>query len=112
MQLKFSNRGTTLVVTVIGELDHHSAEMLKNKVDSEIMKSSTKNVIFDFGKVGFMDSSGIGTIMGRYKNVRKLNGKLAIVNIGPQIKKILDMSGILKIIDTYDSVESALNKMM
>lgn len=112
MLLKFSNRGNNLIVTVIGELDHHSAEQLKNKVDSEIMKSSTKNVIFDFGKLGFMDSSGIGAIMGRFKNVQKLKGKLVIVNAGPQIRKILDMSGLLKIIDMYDSVEIALNKLM
>ncbi len=112
LQLKFSNRGSTLIVRVIGELDHHSSEQLKIKVDSEIIKSSTKNVILDLGKLTFMDSSGIGAIMGRFRNVQKLNGKLALVGIGPHIKKILDMSGILKVIDAYDNVETALNKMM
>jgi len=109
LQVKFSKKGTTVIVSIIGELDHHSAQYLKNKVDSETLKSTTKNVVFDFMNVSFMDSSGIGTIIGRYKNIQKLNGKTAVVNMNTQIKRIFEMSGLLKIIPAYESIDEALS---
>lgn len=111
MQVKFSNKGSTLVVSIIGELDHHSIEYVREKVDVEMMKATTKNMILDFSKVSFMDSSGIGVIMGRYKNIMKLNGKAAVTNASAQIQRILEMSGILKIIPMYDSIDDAINRM-
>ncbi len=111
MHVKFSKRGQALIVSIVGELDHHSAEYIKSKVDSEIIKSSTKNMIFDFSKVSFMDSSGIGTIIGRYKKIKNLNGKTAIANISPQTKRIIEMSGLLKIIQIYESIDIAVSEM-
>ncbi|MCX8129261.1 MAG: anti-sigma F factor antagonist [Clostridia bacterium] len=111
MQVKFSNKGSTLIVSIIGELDHHSAEYIREKVDAEMMKSTTKNMIFDFSKVSFMDSSGIGVIMGRYKNIQKLNGKAVIVSVSDQIKRIFDMSGLLRIMPVYDNIDTAINGM-
>ena len=108
MQIKFSNKGTTVVVGFVGELDHHAAEYVRQKVDNEIIKSTTKNIIFDFSKLSFMDSSGIGVIMGRYKSIQKLNGKTAIVSANAQIRRILKMSGILRIISEFDSIEAAI----
>ena len=65
MQVKFSNKGKTLVVSVSGELDHHSAEFLREKIDGEIIKSTTRNIIFELSKLSFMDSSGIGVDTGQ-----------------------------------------------
>ncbi len=111
MKLKFSYKGTTLIASIIGELDHHSAEHIRQKMDSEMIKSTTKNIVIDFSKVTFMDSSGIGIVMGRYKNIRNLNGKLVLVNVSDQVKRIFDMSGLQKIIPVYDSIENAVNNM-
>ena len=111
MQVKFTSRGATLIISIFGELDHHSAEYIRQKVDGEIVKATTKNIIFDFLNVSFMDSSGIGVIIGRYKNIQKLNGKVAVTNINLQIKKIFEMSGLLKIIPVYDNLEIAINKI-
>lgn len=108
LQIKFSNKGNTLIIGILGELDHHSAEYIRQKIDAEMIKSTTKNIVFDFSKVSFMDSSGIGVIMGRYKNIIKLSGKAAIINANHQIKRILEMSGILKIIPVYDSINDAM----
>lgn len=108
MQVKFSNKGTTLIVGILAELDHHSADYIRQKVDSEMIKSTTRNIVFDFQKVEFMDSSGIGVIMGRYKNIRKLGGKAAIVNVNSQICRIFEMSGLLKIIPVYDNIDDAV----
>jgi len=96
-------------VTIIGELDHHSAEYIRQKIDSEIIKSTTKNIIFDFSKLEFMDSSGIGVIMGRFRNIQKLNGKMAAVNVSSRIQRILDMSGLSKILPVCENIEGALN---
>lgn len=107
MQLKLTNRGSTLFVAFIGELDHHSAEYARQKIDAELVRSTTKNVIFDFSKMSFMDSSGIGVIMGRYKNISRLNGKAAVVNATPQVKRILEMSGILRFIPYFETAGEA-----
>lgn len=111
MKVKISYKGSTLIASIMGELDHHSAEYVREKIDSELIKATTKNVIFDFSKVSFMDSSGIGVIMGRYKNVQKLNGKLSVTNVSDQMMRIFEMSGLLKIIPAYDNIDMAINKM-
>ncbi len=111
MDVTFSKRGTTLIAKIRGELDHHTAEYIRRKIDSEIMKSFTKNVIFDFSDISFMDSSGIGVIMGRYKNIRQLHGRVSLVNIKPQLRRIVDMSGILKYVSIHDNVNDAINTM-
>lgn len=111
MQIKFTHKGTTLVVDINGEVDHHSAEYIRQKVDVELIKATSKNVIFDFSKVGFMDSSGIGVIIGRYKYIQKLNGKAVVINASPQIRRIFEMAGLLKIIPIYDNMDTALNKL-
>jgi stage II sporulation protein AA (anti-sigma F factor antagonist) len=111
LQVKITNKGTTLIVGIIGELDHHSAEYIKQKIDGELMKATIKNVVFDFSKVSFMDSSGIGVILGRYKNIQKINGKAAIVNPSSQIAKIFEMSGLFKIIPLYDNINKAINEI-
>ena len=111
MKVKISYRGTTLIVSLAGELDHHSAEYVRQKIDNELMKSSNRDVILDFSDVSFMDSSGIGVVIGRYKNIQKLNGKLAIINLNSQVRRIFEMSGLLKIIPTYDNVEHAIKNV-
>lgn len=108
MKVKISYRGTTLIVSLAGELDHHSAEYVRQKIDNELMKSSNRDVILDFSDVSFMDSSGIGVVIGRYKNIQKLNGKLIIINLNNQVRRIFEMSGLLKIIPVYDNVEDAI----
>lgn len=111
MDVKLSKRGTTLIIRIMEDMDHHSAQYLRQKIDSELVKSTVKNIIFDFSNVNFMDSSGIGVIVGRYKNVQKLNGKAAIINANPKIMQIFEMSGILKIIPAYNDLDKAISSM-
>jgi stage II sporulation protein AA (anti-sigma F factor antagonist) len=111
LQIKFSNKGSTLIASINGELDHHTIEYIREKIDSEIIKSTTKNLVFDFSNVSFMDSSGIGVIMGRYKNIKKLNGQAALINVNMHIRRILEMAGVLKIVPIYDNIENAINRM-
>lgn len=111
MQVKLSKKGTTLIAGIIGELDHHSAEYIRQKIDNEMTKATTRNIIFDFTKLGFMDSSGIGVLMGRYRIIQKMGGRAVIVNADVQIQRILEMSGILKIIPVYTSVDAAVDEL-
>jgi stage II sporulation protein AA (anti-sigma F factor antagonist) len=111
LNVEFLNKGTALVIKIKGELDHHTAEDVRQKIDNEIMKSVAKNVVFDFSEVSFMDSSGIGVIMGRYKNLKQLRGKVSLVNLKPQLKKIFDMSGVFKYVPVYESIHEAINAM-
>jgi anti-sigma F factor antagonist len=109
MQVKVSSRGSNIIVSLIGELDHHSAQVVRNKIDAEIVKASTKAVVIDFSKITFMDSSGIGVVVGRYKNLKELNGYLVLVGLSPQIKRIFEMSGILRQIRVFDSIDMAIS---
>ncbi len=111
MDVKLLKKGTTLVIKILEDMDHHSAQYLRQKLDNEIVKATVKNIIFDFSGVSFMDSSGIGVVVGRYNNIKKLNGKAAIVNANPKIMQIFEMSGVLKIIPAYTAVEDALSSM-
>ena len=98
MQIKFTNKGNILVASIIGELDHHTAEYIRDRIDGELLKSINKNIIFDFSKVSFMDSSGLGVILGRYKKLKDKGGKLYIRNANTQIEKVFTVSGIYQII--------------
>ncbi|HEX2926175.1 MAG TPA: anti-sigma F factor antagonist [Ruminiclostridium sp.] len=111
MDVKLLRKGTTLVIRIMEDMDHHSAQYLRQKIDSEIIKSTVKNIIFDFSKVNFMDSSGIGVVIGRYKNIQKLNGRAAIVNANPKLMQIFEMSGVLRIIPAFTDLEDALSSM-
>ena len=107
MEIKLSNRGNTLIVRLNGELDHHTAEYTRQKIENEIIKPTTKNIIFDFSNLTFMDSSGIGVIMGRYKNIREINGKAAIACSNSQVMRLLDVSGISGVIPVYADADIA-----
>ena len=111
MQVVFSNKGSTLIARLSGELHHHSADYVRQKIDAEIMKATTRNLVIDFGNVTFMDSSGIGVVMGRYKNITRMNGKAAIVAVNPQIRRVLEVSGIGRLMPVYDKCEEALKHL-
>ncbi|MCI5911406.1 MAG: anti-sigma factor antagonist [Oscillospiraceae bacterium] len=82
-----------LIISLSGELDHHNALQLRKYTDSEIKKYFCDNLELDFKNVTFMDSSGIGFIIGRYKIMKCLGGKLTITNPKPHIKRIFDVAG-------------------
>ena len=104
MFINYEMNEKLLEVVFDEEIDHHSCEQIKKEADYEIQKSAPKKLIFDFKNVNFMDSSGIGLIIGRYKYLLRIGGETEIVNVNKEVKRILDMSGIFKIIPTYEEV--------
>lgn len=99
----------TLFLRVTEEIDQHTADKIRRKLDSEIEIYSPKKVIFDFNGIEFMDSSGIGMVLGRYKLVKMLGGTFEIINVNKRLKRIFDMSGVSRIIDIKDE-ESEKNE--
>ena len=88
-----------LEVELTEEIDHHSSEKIRTRIDYEIQRFMPKKVIIDLAKVKFMDSAGIGLIIGRYKTVLSYGGTLEVRNVSEKLRKILEMSGIHKIIN-------------
>ncbi len=98
MNINFLEENKVLMVEITEEIDHHTTEKIRRKIDYEIARLLPKRVVFDFNNVSFMDSAGIGMLIGRYKTSKMLGGNLELTNVKPNIKKIFEMSGILKII--------------
>lgn len=91
-----------LTIFLPNELDHHNAEDIRRMADQLIQKKHIKYVIFDFQETNFMDSSGIGVIMGRYRMVCLLGGEVYAVHTNERMKKMLKMSGVTKIMQIYE----------
>ena len=99
MDCKYIKEEKTLLLKITEELDHHTVEKIRRKADYEIERFIPRKVILDFNQVSFMDSAGIGLILGRYKNISLLGGKLEVVNVSSQVIKILNMSGLSRLIE-------------
>ncbi len=108
MKIDFVKKENVLSIKIDGEIDHHSAAEIRTKIDAYITGSNTKYIVLDFKKVGFMDSSGIGMVMGRYRNIKRVGGELCIVSVNNSIKRILDMAGVTGIIPVYKNQEEFL----
>lgn len=92
------NRGT-LVIRLEGDLDHHSAEAIREEMDRLLCDLSVHRVVLDLSGLGFMDSSGIGLIIGRYKILKRRGGQLAIRSGNRRVDRILQLSGLYEIVE-------------
>lgn len=90
--------GCYLKIKLRGEIDHHTATTIRNAMDSEIYKKRPRGLILDMSKVGFMDSSGLGLIMGRYAVMKELGGEVIVQNPSPAIEKIMHLAGMERMI--------------
>ena len=107
MGIEFAIVNRTLVAALAGELDHTQAERLRGQIDAAYNKSSCKHIIFEMSRVSFMDSSGIGMVIGRYKNAEKRGGRLALANMDSGIERLFEISGLSKIALRAKSLEAA-----
>lgn len=98
MNVKHIIEDKLLIFEIVEELDHHTCDKIRKRTDYEIQRFMPKKVILDLKNVKFMDSAGIGFVLGRYKIVNSFGGTLEIVNVEKSLKKIFEMSGMLKII--------------
>ncbi len=99
MEHRFEKEYGCLVIRMPRELDHHQAEVLKEEADGLILKYPVRSLVFDFTDTCFMDSSGIGVVIGRCKNVRFSGGYVKAVHLNRQIQRIFRLSGLQKIME-------------
>lgn len=104
--MKYQVQENCLTIYLPKEVDHHNAEEVRKNADTLIERNHIKFVIFDFKMTDFMDSSGIGVIMGRYRVIRLLDGEIWAVHANARIKKILTMSGMTKLMQIYEEDEA------
>ena len=84
----------TVIAHLSGEVDHHTAAELRSDIDLAIERHRPQTLVLDFDGVTFMDSSGIGLVMGRYKTVKSFGGCVIIENTGSQIRKVMRLAGL------------------
>lgn len=104
MESKFYEEDKLLVFRITDEIDECNVQKIRRKADYEIERYMPKRVVFDFDSVTFMDSAGIGLIIGRYKFANMLGAKLEVTNLTQSVKKIFEMSGILRLIPITENV--------
>ena len=104
MKVTYNEKDKLLLMQITEEIDHHFAEKIRTRADFEIQKYVPKKVVLDFNNVTFMDSAGIGMLIGRYKMVTMFGGTINMINVKPNIKKVFEMAGILKLIPIIDDV--------
>ena len=103
MNVEYEQKEKILLIKITEEIDHHTSEIIRRKADYEITRYMPRKVIFDFSNVQFMDSAGIGMILGRYKMMKMLGGSVEMKNVPTSLKKIFEMSGITKICPIGDA---------
>ncbi|HLR70329.1 MAG TPA: anti-sigma F factor antagonist [Pseudogracilibacillus sp.] len=107
----FTVKENVLIVRLRGELDHHEAVMLREEWQNKLAEENVQNVILNLEEVTFMDSSGIGVLLGRYKEIIQLGGELVVCSVNPAIKRIFEMSGLFKIIRLAQNEQLALDSL-
>ncbi len=91
-------KGSCMFVKLPQDLDCNNAAVIRSESDKIMEKENIRTIIFDFEKTNFMDSTGIGVIMGRYKSIKLVGGSVAAINVNASVEKLLTLSGIHKLI--------------
>ena len=111
MELYFRKKNKTIIIQISGEIDHHTASVLRHQTESALLELGGRNIIYDFQEVTFMDSSGIGMLIGRYKQLESIGGRIAVIHINETIEEMFHLSGLKNIIPVFETVEKALEYM-
>jgi stage II sporulation protein AA (anti-sigma F factor antagonist) len=109
LSLEVEHSRNVLIVRLCGELDHHTAEKVRKTIEEELEKEIYTHLVLNLEKLHFMDSSGLGVILGRYKRITQLGGKMMLCSIQPSIYRLMEMSGLFKILSIYDDEMSAIH---
>ncbi len=103
MPLKLYAEQSQVTACLIGEIDHHGAGRLREEIDEMLKRVRPEVLVLDFRDVTFMDSSGIGLVMGRYRLIREWDGAVEIHNPSPSIKKVMRLAGLDRIASIHSS---------
>ena len=105
MQLELTKQDNELTARLIGELDHHGAVAVRTLIDAEICRLCPKKTVLDLSELDFMDSSGLGLIMGRYALMQKRGGEFCVRRPNERIVKIFRLAGLERMVRIEEEVE-------
>ncbi|WP_409346537.1 anti-sigma F factor antagonist [Paenibacillus sp. MBLB4367] len=111
LQIELEHVRKALIVRLQGELDHHTAETVRVKMEEAIEKGSATHVILSLRELTFMDSSGLGVILGRYKQITAKGGKMVVCDVGPAVYRLFEMSGLFKILAFQENERLAVSSL-
>ncbi len=94
MNAEIQSCGEIVIVYLSGEIDHHTAKEVRERIDASITLNKPRHLILDYENVSFMDSSGIGLVLGRYRIISSYKGTLEVRNVSPHTKKLFELAGI------------------
>lgn len=103
MGVRFVLKDDHLTAILSGEIDHHAACGMREEIDRKAGQAKPKLLTLDFSQVTFMDSSGIGLIMGRYRLMQALRGSLTVLDLSPQMKRVVNLSGVGQLVPLENS---------
>ncbi len=95
IEVKIARDADTATAFITGDIDHHTAQDVREQIDAYVQETRPSLLNLDFSQVQFMDSSGVGLIMGRYRIMQALNGSVSVVNVPAHLKRLIKMSGLL-----------------
>ncbi len=108
-EMCYELNGETMVIHLPRELDHHVVQMIREETDHYFDSKRIRNVVFDYSDTSFMDSSGIGLVMGKYREVRYLNGNIYIACVNQRVSRVLEISGLYRVAILVTDIEDALS---
>ncbi len=111
MNIQLELRRRVLIVRLSGELDQHTAGRLRTMVEQELDREVATAVLLSLEGLTFMDSSGLGVILGRYRRLNQTGGKMVACCLTPQVLRIFELSGLTRIISIYRTEEQALEQL-
>ncbi|MED4955953.1 anti-sigma F factor antagonist [Paenibacillus macerans] len=111
LHVEMETRRDTLIVRLSGELDHHTSDGVRMRMDEEIARGNCRNLVLSLKELQFMDSSGIGVILGRYKLIKQKSGKMVVCDVNPPVYRLLEMSGLFKIMPIFENEGLALSEL-
>ncbi|MBN8234757.1 anti-sigma F factor antagonist [Halobacillus kuroshimensis] len=111
LQSQFAVRENVLIVRLNGELDHHETGYLREAWQKHLENEAVEHVIVNLEKLSFMDSSGLGVMLGRYKEVQAKGNVMVVCSVSPEVTRLFDMSGLFKIIQLMENEAVALESL-
>ncbi|MGG1675072.1 anti-sigma F factor antagonist [Neobacillus sp. NRS-1170] len=111
LNIELVTKHNVLCIRLSGELDHHTADELREKATAAIERNDIRHIVLNLEQLSFMDSSGLGVILGRYKQIKQVHGEMVVCAISPAIQRLFDMSGLFKIIKMEPTEEFALQRL-
>lgn len=111
LQIELEHYRKALIVRLKGELDHHTAETVKQRMEEALLRGDSRHIILSLKDLSFMDSSGLGVILGRYKQITAKGGKMVVCDVNPSVYRLFEMSGLFKILSIQDNERQAITSL-